>query len=398
MTILSKQLHVLILPSWYPLSPSDIGGSFFREQALALKKRGVKVGVISPCIRSLRSVQVFQKPFGVDLNIDEGIPTFRYHAINFVPRIEILFEKIWVMLGMKLFREYKKAYGLPDVLHVHSLDKAGFLALEISKKYNIPYIVTEHSTVFARSLLSQSKKKRLLPVVSSAKKQLAVSQPFAELLNSTFPHSNWIYLPNIVSDKFLVTSEDKNKGKNDNTFVFINICLLTEKKRVDNLIKAFSQLSEKYNNIQLKIGGDGVCRKDLEELAINLKIQNNIKFLGALTRDEVFVQLKQSDAFVLSSEYETFGVVLIESLALGKPVVATRCGGPESIVTEQVGVLVEKNSVQALCDGMEAIYTNHENFDASEIKSYCYNNFSEVAVTDKLLNIYHNILRSNTYE
>ncbi|AYL78453.1 glycosyltransferase [Citrobacter freundii] len=391
-----KPLHVLIIPSWYPLSPSDIGGSFFREQALALKKRGVKVGVISPCVRSLRSAKVFQQPFGLHTDIDEGIPTFRYHAINVIPRMEKLFEKMWVMLGMKLFLEYKKVYGLPDIMHVHSLDRAGFLAYAISKKYNIPYIVTEHSTAFARSLISQSKKKRLLSVVSFASKQLAVSQPFSELLNSTFPNSNWTYLPNIVSDKFLLASEAKDKI--DNIFTFINICMLTEKKRVENLIKAFSLLSEKYNDIQLKIGGDGVCRNDLEELAIELNIDNKIKFLGALTRDEVFIQINQADAFVLSSEYETFGVVLIEALALGKPVVATRCGGPESIVTDEVGVLVEKNSVPALCNGMEMIYTNRENLDANKIRTYCQKNFSEDAVTDKLLHIYQNILRSKTYE
>lgn len=391
-----KPLHVLIIPSWYPLSPSDIGGSFFREQALALKKRGVKVGVISPCVRSLRSAKVFQQPFGLHTDIDEGIPTFRYHAINVIPRMEKLFEKMWVMLGMKLFLEYKKVYGLPDIMHVHSLDRAGFLAYAISKKYNIPYIVTEHSTAFARSLISQSKKKRLLSVVSFASKQLAVSQPFSELLNSTFPNSNWTYLPNIVSDKFLLASEAKDKI--DNIFTFINICMLTEKKRVENLIKAFSLLSEKYNDIQLKIGGDGVCRNDLEELAIELNIDNKIKFLGALTRDEVFIQINQADAFVLSSEYETFGVVLIEVLALGKPVVATRCGGPESIVTDEVGVLVEKNSVPALCNGMEMIYTNRENLDANKIRTYCQKNFSEDAVTDKLLHIYQNILRSKTYE
>ena len=396
MTMSLKPLHVLIIPSWYPLSPSDIGGSFFREQALALKKRGVKVGVISPCVRSLRSAKVFQQPFGLHTDIDEGIPTFRYHAINVIPRMEKLFEKMWVMLGMKLFLEYKKVYGLPDIMHVHSLDRAGFLAYAISKKYNIPYIVTEHSTAFARSLISQSKKKRLLSVVSFASKQLAVSQPFSELLNSTFPNSNWIYLPNIVSDKFLLASEAKDKI--DSIFTFINICMLTEKKRVENLIKAFSLLSEKYNDIQLKIGGDGVCRNDLEELAIELNIDNKIKFLGALTRDEVFIQINQADAFVLSSEYETFGVVLIEALALGKPVVATRCGGPESIVTDEVGVLVEKNSVPALCNGMEMIYTNRENLDANKIRTYCQKNFSEDAVTDKLLHIYQNILRSKTYE
>ncbi len=50
------------------------------------------------------------------------------------------------------------------------------------------------------------------------------------------------------------------------------------------------------------------------------------------------------------SEYETFGVVLVEALALGKPVIATKCGGPESIVTPEVGYLISKNSEKEMTD------------------------------------------------
>ena len=95
---------------------------------------------------------------------------------------------------------------------------------------------------------------------------------------------------------------------------------------------------------------------------------------------------------MLSSEYETFGVVLIEALAMGKTVVATRCGGPESIVNKDVGVLVEKNSIQALHDGMEYIYKRNDDFKPELIKEYCNKNFSEEAVSNKLIAIYQHVL------
>ncbi len=396
MAISSKRIHVLIIPSWYPQSPSDIGGSFFREQALALKKRGLYVGVISPCMRSLRDPENFSKPFGLRRENDEGMPTLRYHFINFTPRMELISEKIWVMWGMKLFLEYKRKYGLPDIIHVHSLDKAAFLAFRILKRFNIPYIITEHSSIFARDLISLDKKKRLHKVVMAAEVRFAVSQPFTQLLNNVFHNSSWEYIPNVVSDDFLKPSIEVKANKE--IYSFINVCFLTKNKKVDNLIKAFCLLTKKYQNLRLKIGGDGICRQGLEALALELNIFDKIEFLGKLTRDEVFTHIQQADAFVLSSEYETFGVVLIEALALGKPVVATRCGGPESIVKDEVGVLVEKNSVQALCDGMELIYKKRASFNARDIQSYCRDNFSEDAVTSKLSTRYRDILQLRSHE
>ena len=83
----------------------------------------------------------------------------------------------------------------------------------------------------------------------------------------------------------------------------------------------------------------------LEALVQEKALTEQVTFLGSLTREQVRQEVSEADAFVLSSEYETFGVVVIEALALGKPVIATRCGGPESIVVPSVGYLVEILSV-----------------------------------------------------
>lgn len=91
----------------------------------------------------------------------------------------------------------------------------------------------------------------------------------------------------------------------------------------------FARVLEQYPDLLLEIGGDGPEKTKLEELVTKLGINKNIKFLGQLTRDEVKNKMnEESSAFVLSSEYETFGVVVVEALALGKPVIATKCGGP----------------------------------------------------------------------
>lgn len=387
---LDNKLHILIIPSWYPHFYGDIGGSFFREQALALHRYGHNVGVIYPQIRSLRDVKgIFIKPYGCQLENDNGLNTLRWHCVNFYPKFPKLAKNYWLKCGMELFRQYIKKFGKPDIIHVHSLLNAGYLALQILKEFNIPYVVTEHSTAYARNLISKEVIDSLDPIIKNCSKRLAVSQEFSNLLEKK-TNISWSYLPNMVDnsfikdDLFLLQSE----------FVLINVCLLDKKKRVDVLIRAFAKALKINPDMKLKIGGDGPERLDLEKLVDDLKISNAVTFLGLLSRKKVKEEINKSSAFVLSSEYETFGVVLVEALALGKPVIATKCGGPESIVKPEVGYLVEKNSVDIMANAIIELHNNYKKFDAKNLRKYCVDNFSEFAISGKLTEIYSQILRS----
>lgn len=395
--ISKKEPHILIIPSWYPQAVGDIGGSFFREQAIALSKRGYKVGVIAPIFRSLRDWKgVFFKPYGFQQESDEGVVTYRWHGVNFTPRVNKFSKASWVRAGLKLFNAYVKNNGMPDIIHVHSLLYAGFVAEKINFEYKIPYVVTEHSSAFARGLVSRKETEDLQVVVANSSENIAVSGAFKEYLGSEFENSLWGYIPNIVNDEFL--RADLIVNKPNKNFTFINVCLLSENKRVDLLIKAFAEVSKGITGLKLKIGGDGSIKEQLIELTQQLGITDHVEFLGSLSRVEVLKHVSESDAFVLASEYETFGVVLIEALALGKPVVATRCGGPESIVTSKVGYLVEKNSVQSLAQGMKNLYAHKKDFTAESIRQYCHDNFGEDAVVGKLGEIYQTVLKEYSHD
>lgn len=387
---MTKKLHVLIIPSWYPAYPGDISGSFFREQALALQNSGVKAGVIFPQVRSLRNIKDwFNLPYGLQKNVDLGLPTFRWHAINLTPRLVEIQRKNWIKYGLHLFDCYVKEHGRPDIIHVHSMINAGFLASKINEKYSIPYVITEHFTGYARKTVPSKTIKLLEPIVKKASICYAVSNEFSELLNKVYDTKRWGYLPNIVNDSFF-----KNELKNPNIYKFVNICFLDKKKRVDLLLNAFSLFLEDNQNVELVIGGDGPERQNLEQLSVDLGISNNVRFLGMLSRDQVVEVVSDSSCFVLSSDYETFGVVIIEALALGKPVIATKCGGPESIVTPLVGHLVEKNSVEALVKAMVLMYERQDDYNSEIIRNYCKENFSEKSVINRLVKNYNYILEN----
>lgn len=387
MSKVNRNLHILIIPSWYPRFDGDIGGSFFREQALALQKSGHQIGVIYPQFRSIKDVKgIYSKPYGVKYINDNGLQTFKYHHLS-ASKFQ---QKRWINTGLKLFKQYTKKFGFPDIIHVHSLRNAGYVALEINSRYNIPFVITEHSSSFARGLVSQHDIQNLTKVVQASSYNIAVSNNFCDLLNDTFNANIWNYIPNIVNNDF--SSFDISYDYSKDKFIYLTICFLTETKGIDNLVRAFSLIHDKAPKATLRIGGDGIERENLEKLVKDLHLENKVIFLGNLSREKVKTEMARSSIFLLPSRYETFGVVLVEALALGRPVIATKCGGPESIVVDKVGSLVEVDDIKELSEAMLDAYINYDEYSSEDIRQYCIDNFSEKAVTTKLTDIYHSVL------
>jgi glycosyltransferase involved in cell wall biosynthesis len=88
---------------------------------------------------------------------------------------------------------------------------------------------------------------------------------------------------------------------------------------------------------------------------------------------------------------ETFGVVLGEAMACGKPVIATRCGGPEFLVTRETGLLVESGNAVALANAMEKFISGESSFDSSRVRGEVVRRFGERAFLDKINSIYQQI-------
>jgi len=386
-------LHIVILPSWYPDNANDINGSFFREQAIALKNQDCKVGVISLKLRPLSHFSsIIIGPYDTEFECDQGVATYRKHGIVWFPLMPKLKAWLWERSVNTLFERYVQEHGKPDIIHVHSMLYAGWAARSISEKHLIPYVVTEHSTAFARGLVTKAQKEITKKILMNAQARFAVSRPFSNCLTEFFrvDDCGWEVLPNIVQKDFFDyrIKDTLHQG----AFVFINIALLTAKKGQGVLIKAFAKAYFLQPNIKLKIGGDGEERSVLEALARNLGVADQVEFLGMLSREKVAEQVAMSDAFVLSSQHETFGVVVVEALALGKPVIATRCGGPEDIIREDDGILVPVNDVDALAKAMLSLYNNKGVYKSGMIREACRARYGEEVVTQHLIEQYRHIL------
>ncbi len=386
-------MHVLIIPSWYPETPEDIDGIFFRLQAQALQRSGLKIGVTAPVFRSMRGkpASVVNGGYGIRSYTEENIPTYVYKSMYFFPRLPYLDRRRWVGAGWKLFKRYVRDHGTPDIIHAHSMNHAGILAQQIHEKTGIPFVLTEHSSTYARKLIRNWQRPAMLQSAQQCSARIAVSKDFCRLLETEYGGLDWQYIPNSLSPAFIRPVDLANKPKNAD-FTFCSVAHLNYNKGFDILLPAFAEALKTHPDLKLKIGGTGLIASQLHNLAAELGLENSVEFLGGLQNDQVLDLMFRSDAFVLASRNETFGVVFIEALSQGLPVAATRCGGPQTIINENNGILVPVGDVQALADALVSLYENRDRYDAQTLRADCLSEFGEEAVVRQITAVYKTIL------
>jgi glycosyltransferase involved in cell wall biosynthesis len=269
--------------------------------------------------------------------------------------------------------------------------------MKLSEEKNIPYVITEHSTIYAlgaKKIKGQIKKDICLSY-KNASSVICVSQALQNLIR---PYcNNSIVIGNVI-DCNLFHNEPKIRDKNN--FTFLTVCYMKnskqlKKKGIDILVKAFQKVIMVYPNVRLNIGGDGAGVKYLKKWILEEGIDKNVNLLGELSRSQVSKEMQNSDVFVLPSRYETFGVVYAEAMASGKPVIATRTGGPDSFVDEKTGFLIDVENEEQLKDAMINIIEKFECYNPFYIRNKILGQFSMDAIGTKLTNLYNKINGEN---
>lgn len=419
-------MHVFIIPPEEFVPPRNhFLGIFQYHQACILQNAGYKVGVLSvtqaysiPMLAksilfkligkrtgnstdnmSLKQVLSlsYNKLFNQDKFIQEErvgeINVFRVEGFYYAAPSDYTNSYGWVKAGLAAFKKYVAKYGMPDVVHAHNAMYSGILAQAIKSIYKVPYVITEHSTWHARGLINDRRLHNLLHrAYLRSDGVYAVSKPFCELLATKFGGVTFNYFPNVL-DPFLEAYEYVPATKSTtNDFVFLNIAELHPKKNHKLLIEAFAALKKqsKYAHARLWLAGSGSEYDTIKAQIDNLQLQKDVIMHGLLSRQRILEAIQQSDSIVLSSDYETFGVVLIEGMLFGKPVIATKCGGPESFVNDTCGILIETGNVEQLADAMAWQMDNQDVYSATSIRNYALDQFGAASFLRKINEIYPN--------
>jgi len=389
-----REIHILFTPSWYPTCHSPLNGIFFREQAQALHKAGFKVGVVYPDIRSLREVSfsgLRDNHFQTLVQKEDGIQVVRFQGWN-LPRFrrgDLLFR----LHASRLMLKYIECFGRPDLIHAQGALWGGVVAARALRRFGIPYVITEHSSLYVRNMVRQWQIPSLRDAFSGATEVMAVSLPLSQQIAQYMGGRKARVVPNVVDTNFFTLPATERAQR---PFRFLSVAFFSEKKGLDVLLSAFAKAFKGRGDILLEIGGDGPLRDKLERLAAELGISDQVLFLGMLAREEVRAAMWRANTFVLASHVETFGVVLIEAMSTGLPVVATRCGGPEGFVVPDVGILTEAGNDESLADALTKACDSNMQIDPVLLRKYAVDNFGEQKLVERLSLVYDDALNAKT--
>lgn len=261
---------------------------------------------------------------------------------------------------------------MPDVVQLNVIQKQGLLALWLKRRYNIPYLIVEHWSGYlpecGQFLRMPVFTRRFYALVAEhAATLLTVSNRQAEAMRACgIKAPKWGLIDNVVDDFFFQnTPNTQNTLNNQNspkTLLHIS-CFDERAKNIKGLLRAAKMLSTQRQDWRLVLIGTGVDYEDVRAFADSLDMPEGLLlWTGELTPREVADWLHQADALVLSSRYETYGVILAEAAAAGVPTLSTPVGIAEETANLIVPQEIAQNKPGRFAEFIETILwkTNRE--------------------------------------
>lgn len=379
-------MRILFVSRGYPTTKYALNGIFEFDQAKALAARGHEVIFAAVDLRSIRR----WRRWGKESLVKDGV---KIEAINIpLGRFPDWILHSFGIMGLKcLYRECLQKYGKPDVVHAHFTGSA-YLSVKSLHDKHLPIIMTEHSSAINQARLSESLINTARYAYDNVNEIVAVSPSLQNVISKKFGYHSK-YIPNMVD---LEAFGFEDAVKSSAHYKIVSIGNLIPLKAMDILIKQFAKFKAMVADSSLEIFGDGPERNNLELLIKSLNIEQSVKLNGLCARQTLAATLKRSDAFVLASRSETFGVAYIEALSCGVPVIATRCGGPEAFVHQGNGILVPVNDEEALLAAMKSMYRNKDLYNREQIAAETARKFSPDAVASQLEEVYKKIKSQRT--
>ena len=294
-------MKVLYLTPWYPSAKDQMAGLFVQKHVESIQAQGVDVRVI--------------------------------HSQGW--------RDLW-----QQWKQLKRTWGLPDLVQLNVIQKQGLLALWLKIRYKIPFLIVEHWSGYlseSGQFMQQSTTKRRLAhsIAKHASCILTVSQTLEKAMKQCgIQASHWGHINNIVDEFFYQGARNKEQG----TRTLLHVSCFDERaKNTTALLQGFSVLCQQRKDIHLVMVGTGVDWLAAQRVANDLHIPSErITWTGEQTPQQVCEWMFHSDAFVLTSRYETAGVVLSEAAAVGLPILSTPVGIAPKLITPQTGILISQ--------------------------------------------------------
>lgn len=383
---------ILWLCSWYPDRVQPFNGDFVQRHARAAALyNDIYVVHVAGDPAMMKKQEEF-------VTVSQGLTeVVVYYKNNNSFYSKVINHLRWLRCTKEAVEKYISVNGLPDLVHVHVPFKMGIIARWLKKKYSLPYVVTEHWTIYQPQSPVSYKSQNffirniLRSAVQSCDKLVPVSSNLGELMNEQVAKKGFSVLDNAV-DTSCFNYEEKNSEAD--IFRFIHVSSMNSLKNAEGLLRAFSALLQAGGNAELDMVGD--TTPGIRNYAAALEFPEGIvRFHGEVSNTEVAAFMRKADCFVLFSNIENSPCVIGESLCCGLTVIATTVGGISELVTEENGILVAAGDEIALAAAMKKVSENYSMFDRKEIAENALSRFSYPVIGKKIDEIYQSLLTGN---
>lgn len=396
---MADKIRVLFLTSWYPSLLHPLNGIFIKKDVEAVA-RFCDVAVLYVTL----DPALMHRELEIEQAVEDGIFTVRVYYRHVPKAIPLLLNGVkarYLRATLGGLDVLKRHFGKPDLIHANIALPAGLAALMLKYIARIPYILTEHYDLALRHhknlqrfglldrfITGRITKEAAYVTVNS----MAMWRAMKELgLKGNY---RVIYVVADVENLQgypIRTCEDARSRKKK----AIHISLLSDKqKNVSGIINAIARIWHSgRRDIDFHIIGDGSDRSKLERLAEKHGVLNEcIHFHGYVTEQEKVRLLTSSDFHILNSNFEGFSVATAEALMCGIPVIATRCGGPEDFVTDEVGILIDSLREDKLVEAILYMLDNSHLYDRQVLRNYAQKMFNSDVIGRQFYALYQSML------
>ncbi len=345
----STNLHVLTLTPFFPSRGDEVSGCFIAENLKALAALGVTSSVIA-----VDSIYHRRR------NSSPNAPAEWIRYPQFPGNFGL--SNAGTFLGRVLLKKVSELHARRriNVIHAHAALPCGHAASFLSRKLNLPFVVTIHgldvfNRCFQDGIAARWRRKASLEVYETANRVICISEKVRQIL--------------LEGSSAAVCAEVVHNGTDPTFFspgvaldgppILLVVGTLLAGKGHELVLKAVARLNREYPDLQCQIIGEGADQRQFAAVAKQLGIANRIQFLGRRSRAEVAEAMRNCTVFVLPSRFEGLGCVYLEAMACGKPAIGCHGQGIEEIIQDGInGALVPVDGLDQLVDKLRTLLSD----------------------------------------
>jgi len=381
-------LNILFLSSWYPNRTSVNNGNFVARHAQAVSK--------------------FCNVFVIHIATDNNIERIEYTeeviknvttVIIYIPASRhkfYLLEKLWKLqkvkrLYFKAFEKLQKRHGKIHLVHANIFSPISIIASAFKKKYNIPFIITEH---WSQYLLQNQHKLTFTEKYITRKnaKQASVICPVSANLRLSLEsfgiRGKFEVIPNCVDEQLF-----KEKTSQSGKIKLLHISSLSENvKNISGILESILFLKEVRDDFSMTIVGDANIISTKEEI-MKLRINDIVSVEEEKTIEEIAQIMMCHDIFILFSHYENLPCVIAESHVCGMPVISSDVGGIKEMIDIKNGILVPPDNIEILVNELNNMMNRLPQYRALEIREEAIKRYSYDVVGKQYYQLYKTVVK-----